>query len=86
MANCRCDIRINLRQRMTHKGIIKTEMVPPQNSPITIGKNKNYPLKAPFNCPICGEKWQPQVGNEGKTTLHDFPKIGCSIKTCADCE
>jgi len=71
---------------MAQKGIVKTEVVSPLTPSATPSKDKSYPPKAPFVCPICGDVWQPQVGNEGKTTLHDFPKIGCSLKPCLNCE
>ena len=71
---------------MAPKRTFKTETASPLVSIKTIKKSKTYPMKAPFVCPICGDVWQPHVGNEGKDTLHDFPKIGCSLNICMKCE
>ena len=71
---------------MALKGIVKIETAFPLGSPTTTGKYKSCSMKTPFICPICGDVWQPQVGYEGKDILHDFPRIGCSLKTCPKCE
>ncbi len=62
--------------------IRKIEDTPPLK---VTNKKKHCFTKSPFECPICGEVWQPKNGNEGKERLDDFPKIGCSPNICPGC-
>ena len=70
---------------MAPRRIVKMEPVSLLNPPKTIKKDKISPVTSPFACPICGDVWQPLIGNNGKVILHDFPKIGCTPNICLKC-
>ena len=48
---------------------------------------KRYRKEEPYLCPKCNRVWQPMRDfGSPPDYLKEFPKIGCTIRTCLGCK
>jgi hypothetical protein len=62
-----------------------------QNVPALSKKNNQYRKRRkkdePYLCSKCNKVWQPYyVGTKNVDYLLDFPKLGCTNRTCTPCK
>ena len=62
-----------------------------QLSPVLSKKNNQYRKRRrkdePYLCSECSKVWQPYYGGiDNVDYLIDFPKLGCTDRTCTPCK
>lgn len=50
-------------------------------------KKREYLKEEPYLCPRCNKVWQPLSYYDNIAEyLRDFPKIGCAMHECSNCQ